>query len=227
MRWLWILPCIGLLLTISIISQWTASGPATATDVSELLIIDPKDICRAPVSTPQVTMSQTSADDELPIDIEITSAFRLIDQHGNRRARADLFEDKLSLVFFGYASCEGVCLMAIPAIAEAASLLQAEGASVQPVLITIDPARDTSEFLDAQLQRFHSDFIGLTGPEPALANARRMFHIQANPVFEDAKGTVFQHGSFIFLVDREAAVVSMLPPVLPPEQIAQIARKYL
>ena len=223
MRWI----VLTIVAAMVIIGGWRLGEAGSAADISELLVIDPKDICRSTPPAPDITLADTAGDDDLPIDITITPALRLIDHRGERRTRDNLFKDRLSLVFFGYASCEGVCLMAIPAIADAAKILHAEGSEVQPVLITIDPERDTPEYLGQQLGRFNERFVGLTGPEPALVTARRMFNIQANPAFEDAKGTVFQHGSFIYLVDAEMRVVSMLPPVLPPEHIARIARNYL
>lgn len=189
----------GLVVIAAVTSAaWPSAKPIVFANPAELLTIDPADICRAYKPPTFNAATQMAEEDALPIDITITPALRLIDHNGERRGPADLFDERLSFVFFGYASCEGVCLLAIPAIADAAAILSAEGHNVQPTLITIDPARDTPAFMKSQLLSFNPDFVGLTGPEAALTNARRMFHIQANPVFEDAKGTVFQHGSFIY-----------------------------
>ena len=40
-------------------------------------------------------------------------------------------------------------------------------------------------------------------------------------------GTVFSHGSFIYLLDGDGAVLTLLPPVLGPEMMAQIISGYL
>lgn len=194
--------------------------------IAELLTISSDDVCRHPIETESSLHLTAGADDDLPLNIDIGPAFRLVDQAGNVRTRDNLIDGQLSILIFGYASCEGVCLLALPAMADAVALLQERGINAQPVLVTVDPERDTPDALATQLAPLHDGFVGLTGPTTALASVRRMFSVKANPAFEDEKGTVYQHGSYIFVIDAEGEVQSLLPPVLPPRQIADIAQKY-
>lgn len=146
---------------------------------------------------PAVPLEPAGRQDRLPIDIVIDKSFRLIDQHGQARG-LELFHGTASLVFFGYANCDGVCLTGVPAIAQAAQALAAEGLAVRPVLVTIDPANDTPEALARALAGLHPDYLGLTGSEAALAQARRLFHIEATPTGTTRDGeTAFQHGTFV------------------------------
>src|SRR3546814_20400485 len=47
------------------------------------------------------------------------------------------------------------------------------GANVQPLFITIDPARDTPQALKPFVERYHPRLLGLTGtPEPIAAVAK-------------------------------------------------------
>ena len=206
----------------------------SAADYAELINLSADDICRAPhVAAVYEQAKQSLAtpavqrDDELPIDIEIKDDLQLVDHHGQWRASGELFKGKLTMLFFGYASCDGICTIAIPTIAEASDILNADEQIAQPVLITIDPKRDKPAYMREQLGLFSDDFIGLTGPDALLKRARSMFNVQVDPLFENDDGMVFKHGSFIYLIDEHGEVVSLLPPVLPPEQIATIARKYI
>ncbi|MEZ5824909.1 MAG: SCO family protein [Geminicoccaceae bacterium] len=179
-------------------------------------------------AAPEVTVNARSGgrQDELPLDIEIDGNLVLIDQNGHPRPVRQMLEGKVSLVFFGYSSCDGICPTALPAMASAVELLAKRGVPAQPVLVTIDPERDTPEGLSERLSAVAPAFVGLTGPDSILKKARQMFHIKAEAVFEDDDGTVFKHGSFIYIVDPAANVVSFLPPILPPERIAEIAEGY-
>ena len=47
------------------------------------------------------------------------------------------------VIYFGYANCPGICPLALAHIAEALDILGPDGAGIAPILITIDPSRDT------------------------------------------------------------------------------------
>ena len=163
----------------------------------------------------------------LPFPVHIEPRFALTDQTGRRVTEAD-FAGRPMAIFFGYASCQAICSVALPALAAALDLLGPEGSELAPVLITVDPARDTPETLARSLPRYHPRLIGLTGSEAALAAARAAFQIEAKPVAEAADGTpIYAHGSFIYLIGRDGVVKSVLPPILAPERIAELMRGVL
>ena len=109
--------------------------------------------------------------------VDITGAdyardFRLPDTEGRMRGIAD-FAGKAVIVFFGYTQCPDACPTTLAEIAEAKKLLGPDGVKVQPVLISIDPERDTPELLKAYVGNFGPDFIALRGtPEQAAAIAK-------------------------------------------------------
>lgn len=176
---------------------------------------------------PEVTRQPQSGQDRLPLEIELGADFRLIDQNGVEQGRDDL-QGQLSLVFFGFANCEGVCLTALPHMGDAVALLERQGARVRPVLITIDPDRDTPEVLGRKLVQYHPRFVGLTGSEAALGRARATFHVRRSVLFQDPAGApVYQHGTFVYLLGRDAEFLTVFPPVLAPEDMAAIVRNYL
>ena len=163
----------------------------------------------------------------LPFPVAITPHFDLIDQTGRAVSQAD-FAGRPMVIFFGYANCEAICSVALPNLAAALDILGPEGDEIAPILITVDPVRDTPEAMAARLPEYHPRLIGLTGSEAALAEARAVFQIDAKQVTETIEGApIFAHGSFIYLVGRDGMVQSLLPPVLSPERMAELMRKYL
>ena len=163
----------------------------------------------------------------LPFPVAITPRFDLIDHTGRAVTEAD-FAGRPMAIFFGYANCESICSVALPSLAAALDLLGPEGAEIAPILITVDPARDTPEAMARRLPAYHPRLIGLTGSEAALAEARAVFQIDAKQVAETPEGApLYAHGSFIYLVGRDGVVKTLLPPILAPERMADLMRKYL
>ena len=176
------------------------------------------------------TTTETAAHEAgpaLPFPIEITPRFALIDQTGRAVTQAD-FAGRPMVIFFGYANCPGICPVALAYIAEALDILGPDGADIAPILITVDPSRDTPAAMAAALAKFHPRLIGLTGSEAALAEVRAVFQVEASQVAETPEGApLYAHGSFIYLVGRDGVVKSLLPPILSPARMAELMRKYL
>jgi protein SCO1/2 len=163
----------------------------------------------------------------LPFPVEIEMRFRLIDHAGQTVSEAD-FAGRPVALFFGYASCESICSVALPRMAEALDLLGPDGAGVTPVMITVDPARDTPERLAEAMPKWHPRMVGLTGSEDALADARRAFQVEVSEVARDAAGEpIYAHGGFVYLIGGDGAVVSVVPPILGPERMAELMRRHL
>jgi protein SCO1/2 len=163
----------------------------------------------------------------LPFPVAIEPRFALIDQTGSAVTQADYAGQPMA-IFFGYANCPGVCPVALAHLGEALDILGEQGSEIAPILITIDPARDTPEAMSQSLPKYHRRLIGLTGSEAALAEARAAFQVDARAIAETPEGgAIFAHGSFIYLFDSNGALKTLLPPNLPPERLAELMRKYL
>lgn len=162
-----------------------------------------------------------------PFPIDIQASFDLIDQSGAARTEAD-YAGKPMLIFFGYASCEAICSVALPRLAGALDLLGDEGSDVQPILITVDPVNDTPAKMRESLPKYHPRLIGLTGSEAKLAEAREAFQVEAEKIGDLPDGTpIFAHGSFIYLLDGTGKVLTILPPILGEDRLAEVIKKYI
>src|SRR3546814_2810023 len=73
---------------------------------------------------------------------------------------------------------------------------------VQPLFITIDPARDTAQRLSEWLAAVHPRFVGLTGPERAVAAATKAFKVVYEKVeTENGYDYAVAHPGLIYIIE--------------------------
>ncbi len=157
----------------------------------------------------------------------IGGPFALIDQHGKRRTDAG-FRGKFMLVYFGYISCADVCPTDLQQIGQAIESLGAAGEAVQPIFVTLDPARDTTERLAAYVSGFHPRLLGLGGSAAAVQRAARAYRVYAKKI-PGRSSTVYEidHSAFIYLMSREGKYLGFFPPGTSAERMVQVIRPYL
>jgi protein SCO1/2 len=176
----------------------------------------------ADAAAPVATMTADS-----PFPGSIGGPFRLIDQTGAARREADP-DGRVQLVFFGYATCPGICSHALPTLAALTDALAQAGAPATPVLITVDPARDTPEALAGAAAAIHPDLVALTGSAAELAAVRAAFQVESELVFVSPEhGEVYAHGSYIYVLDGEGRFLTLLPPILSVERMVEIVAGYV
>ncbi len=166
-----------------------------------------------------------SGPEATPFPIAIGGPFTLTDQYGQTRTQIDP-AGHLQLLFFGYANCQEICSAALPQMAEVAAALTARGVAVTPVMITVDPVRDTGPTMQAVLAKVSRNFIGLTGDPATLSQVYIAFSIESSLVFEAPTGPVYAHGSLIYLLDSAGRVLTLLPPVLSSDQMIDVVVGY-
>lgn len=98
--------------------------------------------------------------------------FTLTDTDGNRYDFASETEGKLTLLYFGYLSCPDICPVHLAQIAETFDQLPEVARDAEVVFVSVDPARDTPEKIRQFLDRFDTQFVGLTGTDAELAAAQ-------------------------------------------------------
>ncbi len=160
-------------------------------------------------------------------ELDIGGPFALIDHEGQAVTDRD-FHGRYLLLFFGYANCTSVCPIGLRHMTEALDLLGESGAGVVPVMITIDPERDTVATLAPALAKIHPRLIGLTGSPERLAAARRAYRVGAKATGKDLTGgALYEHGSFIYLMGPDGKFRSLFPPVIPPAALAAAIARYI
>ncbi len=99
-------------------------------------------------------------------------SFALLRTDGRPITATDL-HGRWAMVYFGYTYCPDICPTEMAHWRRVLDGLGPLAERIQPVFISVDPARDTPEVLNGYLPFFDHRIIGLTGAtEAALAAAR-------------------------------------------------------
>lgn len=152
--------------------------------------------------------------------VSLGGPFTLVDQTGKTVTERD-FAGRGMLVYFGFTYCPDVCPTELGTIAAALDAMGPAGERVTPVLISIDPERDTPEALADYVSRFHPRMVGLTGTAEQVAQAARAYRVYYAKVQpRDSSDYLMDHSSFIYFVGPDGRVRSLFRPESTPEAIA-------
>jgi protein SCO1/2 len=176
----------------------------------------------APIAAQEQPSAEKLMDDLMWSRGPIGGPFTLSDQTGRLRSDTE-FRGKLMLIYFGYSFCPDICPTDLMTIAQALDALGDAGAAVQPIFITIDPERDTTERLAEYVSSFHARLIGLTGT-PAdirkVALAYKAYYAKK----ENGRGEDYtiDHTGVTYLVGREGQYLGFVPPQTTPERLVEV-----
>ena len=163
---------------------------------------------------------------ETRLSASIGGAFALTDQNGIRRSQTD-FAGRPMLIYFGFTYCPDVCPTALDIMGGALDALQQRDAiayeRLQPVFISVDPARDTPPVLRDYLAYFHPRLSGLTGSQADIDAIKSAFKIYAaRGAAEDENGNYnVDHSSFFYLMDENNRYLAHFDHGITPEILAE------
>jgi protein SCO1/2 len=157
---------------------------------------------------------------QLAQGVSLGGPFSLVDHTGRAVTERD-FAGRALLVYFGFTYCPDVCPTELGTIAAAIDAMGPAGERVTPVLVTIDPERDTPAALADYVARFHPRMVGLTGSAEQIAQAARAYRVYYAKVRpRDSSDYLMDHSSFIYFVGPDGRVRSLFRPETAPEAIA-------
>ena len=150
----------------------------------------------------------------------IGGPFELMDHRGQMVTDAQVL-DQPALVYFGYTFCPDVCPMDVARNVVVVEILADAGLTVKPVFITIDPARDTVDYLADFVANNHPEMVGLTGTAEQIAKAARAYKVYyRKQPSEDEDYYLMDHSSFSYFMVPDVGFVDFLRSDLPPEVVA-------
>lgn len=154
---------------------------------------------------------------------EIGGPFELVNQDGRTVSDRD-FRGTPMLIYFGFTYCPDVCPFSLQTMAQALELAGPAAARIQPVLISLDPGRDTPEAMKSYVASagFPKGLIGLTGTQEQVAAAARAYRVawRRNDTPESAAQYLIDHSSIIYLVGSDGELRTFFKDASPPAEIA-------
>lgn len=146
----------------------------------------------------------------------IGGSFRLIDQDG-KPFSSDSLKGKYRIVYFGYTFCPDACPTDMAVLGKAMRQLDQKdptaSAKIQPIFVSVDPARDTPPVLKQFVAAFYPRLIGLTGTEAQIADVAEKFRIyyRKQPAPAGASGYLMDHSRVAYLFDPDGKPIELLP----------------
>ena len=162
----------------------------------------------------------------------ICGPFALIDQDGRPFSSASL-AGRYSIIYFGYTFCPDVCPTDMQVLASGLKKLAAEdparAAKIQPIFITIDPARDTPPVLKTFVRAFSPTLIGLTGSEAQIAAVAKAYAspYQKQEPKPGATGYLMQHSTAAILFGPDGKPIALVPVDADAGQVVATLKQWV
>ena len=153
-------------------------------------------------------------------DLDIGGPFILTNHRGETVTDAS-YRGRFMLVYFGYTFCPDVCPTELANMATALEHLGKRADRIQPLFITVDPARDTARMLAGYVSHFHPQMQGLTGTPAQIkqvAKAYRVFFARAGAA--QSANYLMDHSSFVYLMAPDGRYLTMFRRATDPREMA-------
>lgn len=161
-----------------------------------------------------------------PGDRRIGGDFRLQADTGAIVSPAS-FGGRYLLIYFGYTHCTDVCPTTLAAVTEAMDRLGRAGARIQPLFITVDPARDTASVLRRYLAAFGDKVLGLTGNAAQIAAVEHAYHVSASMPDGTSGAYAVEHSSVLMLTAPDGRLIAPIRADASAAVIAAALSRFL
>lgn len=144
----------------------------------------------------------------------IGGPFSLVDTQGKRVSSED-FAGKYLLVYFGFTHCPDICPTELHILSQVTQALGAKKAAwdelIQPLFISIDPARDTPALIRSYLREFDPRIVGLTGTPAEVEAAAKKYKVFVYSLQDAASKSddyILDHSIFIYLIGPDGKYIA-------------------
>ncbi len=154
--------------------------------------------------------------------------FTLTDHTGKHVTEQD-FRGRTMVVFFGFTFCPDVCPSGLQVMSAALDKLGPKADRVVPVLITVDPERDTPAQLAMYVQSFHPRLVGLTGTPAEIEAVAKAYRVYVRKVGDpkSTAGYTIDHSSIIYVMGPDGAYRTHFPHSTNVDALAAALGKLL
>jgi protein SCO1/2 len=144
--------------------------------------------------------------------------FELTSRDGTPMSLSDL-RGKPVLLYFGYTFCPDICPTSLADMVRVKRDLGEQADEIAFVFVSVDGQRDTPERVDAYLENFDADFIGLTGEPNTLRQIGPEFglYFEQRQVAGTSASYLIDHSTAIYLIDAEGKLQMIYGYGMPPD----------
>lgn len=137
----------------------------------------------------------------------VRSAFHLTNHHG-QDVTLDDYAGRYKLIFFGFTNCPDVCPTALQNFIQVLDRLGDRGAQVDPMFISLDPARDDVSAVKNYVELFDVRLIGLTGSQSQVDNLAKAMKIYVRKnEMADSTDYMLDHSAYSYFLNKKGDVI--------------------
>ena len=140
------------------------------------------------------------------------------------------FRGQVVVLYFGFLNCPEVCPTSMGMIRKTLNKLTiAELNQVQPILVSVDPKRDTVQDLEDFSDYFHQKIIGVTGSPDAIDAVARDYGAYFKITQSETPDSeyAFEHTSRYYVINQQGELVDAMRHSTTANELAARIRKLM
>ena len=136
----------------------------------------------------------------------------LIDQDA-QPFKPEQLQGRYTVVYFGFTMCPDACPTALYNLTLVLQQLDAEAKHIQPVFVSVDPARDTPQQINQYLAHYSDQWLGLTGDAEVMRDVEQRFGVIALEHRDESLpgGYTMDHSNEFLLLTPAGKLLTRLP----------------
>jgi protein SCO1/2 len=150
--------------------------------------------------------------------------FSLVTLDG-KRVTENSFRGKWQLIYFGYTFCPDVCPTQLSEVGDALDQLGSLAKRLQPIFVTVDPARDSAKEMTAYLKAFDPRILGLRGDPDEIEVVAKDYRVYYRARALGDGTYAIDHSSFLYVLNPQGKFVEILAGNMPGHKLADMLRK--
>ena len=133
---------------------------------------------------------------------QIIDNINLVDHTGSKFVSKNL-KNQPSLIFFGFTHCPEVCPTTLSQLLEITERLKSKIMTTNIIFITVDPQRDTQEYLKDYISNFNENVIGITGKIMDIKKLADNWGVFFERISSSKDDYTFNHTATVFMLDKK------------------------
>ncbi len=150
----------------------------------------------------------------------ILNKITLVDQNGKAFNEQSLSQ-KPSLLFFGFTHCPEICPTTLSELSNVVDNLKNKIKPTNIIFVTVDPQRDTQEYLKDYIQYFKGDVIAVTGDIKEIKKLANNWNVFFERVNTSDNDYTFNHTATVFMLDQNGIFRGTIAWGENPKSISQ------
>ena len=155
----------------------------------------------------------------------IGGPWSLVDLDGNLVTNKN-FEGKWLLLYFGFARCPDICPSEMVKVGKVMDTLIKErpklAEKIQPIFVSVDPARDSLKALREYGKDFHPSYVFLTGSPEQVQQMAKKYRVYVSKADETEDGDyLVDHSIVVYLHDETGDLADCFTQSMRPKDVVE------